>query len=197
MAKKSSRDYRRYYYSKKMYKRYTKLYESKADFLGKKGFSMHDSKGAYTYTQYKTAVMKMRNTLKERVENGQIKRIPDVLKALVNDQAYKLSEEQAYSIFSFIKENREKYNIDVSFIKNINAAIMKIRQGEWLEQDVGLYTMIKDYRKEAFDRYNELKKTDPDKLAELYAAMSTEEEEINSIAGLVRKEVSQTFYGSP
>ena len=74
---------------------------------------------------------------------------------------------------------------------------MKIRQGEWLEQDVGLYTMIKDYRKEAFDRYNELKKTDPDKLAELYAAMSTEEEEINTIAGLVRKEVSQTFYGSP
>ena len=46
-----------------MYKRYTKLYESKANFLGKKGFSMHDSKGAYTYTQYKTQVMKMRNTL--------------------------------------------------------------------------------------------------------------------------------------
>lgn len=197
MAKKSSRNYRRYYYKKSMYKKYVALYEAKAQFLSKKGYSMHDSKGAYTYTQYKTAVIKMRNTLKGRRDEGKIKRIPDVLKALVNDQAYKLSEEQAYAIFDFIKENREKYDIDVSFIKNINSAIMKIRQGEWLEEDVGLYTMIKDYRREAFAKYNELAKTDPDKLAELYAALSSPDEEINSIAGLVRKEVSRTFYGSP
>ena len=35
------------------------------------------------------------------------------------------------------------------------------------------------------------------KAAELYAALSSPDEEINSIAGLVRKEVSRTFYGSP
>ena len=196
MAKRSRRDYRKYYVNKKMYHKYEKLYDRKASFMNKKGYTMHDTI-KYTWNEYKTEVLKMRETLKKRVEKGMIKRIPNVLSSLVNDQAYKLSEEQAYSIFDFIKENREKYDIDVSFIKNINSAIMKIRQGEWLEEDVGLYTMIKDYRKEAFAKYNELAKTDPDKLAEMYAALSSPDEEINSIAGLVRKEVSRTFYGSP
>ena len=179
-----------------MYKKYSDLYDAKVAFMNKKGYTMHDPK-KYTYTEYKTEVLKMRKTLQDKEEKGKIKRIPNVINSLVNDQAYKLSEEQAYAIFGFIKENKEKYNINASFIKNINSAIMKIRQGEWLEEDVGLYTMIKDYRKEAFDKYNELAEKNPDKLIELYAELSTPDEEINTIAGIVRKEVSRTFYGSP
>lgn len=181
---------RKYYRSRKAYNKYKQLYMKKRAVLERKGFEMADD--LYTFTQYKENVLEMRNTLKERVKRGRIKRIGSVNNALVNDQAYKLSEEQAYAIFDFIKQNKDKYDIDVSFIKNINTALMKIRQGEWLNADVGLWDMIRDYRKEEFAKYNEMKEKDPEALNAILA-----EWEANTIADLVKKEVGSTFYGSP
>ena len=184
---------RKYYRSRKAYNKYKQLYMKKKAVLERKGYEMADD--LYTFTQYKENVLEMRNTLKIRVAKGRIKRIGSVNAALVNDQAYELSEEQAYSIFDFLKQNREKYDIDVSFIKNINAALMKIRQGEWLNSDVGLWDMIRDYRKDAYAKYKELEEKDPDALAELYAQLDPDRP--HTIAELVRKDVSSTFYGSP
>lgn len=181
---------RKYYRSRKAYNKYKQLYMKKKAVLERKGYEMADD--LYTFTQYKENILEMRNTLKIRVAKGRIKRIGSVNAALVNDQAYELSEEQAYSIFDFLKQNREKYDIDVSFIKNINSALMKIRQGEWLNADVGLWDMIRDYRKEEFAKYNELREKDPDALNAILA-----EWEANTIADLVKKEVGSTFYGSP
>ena len=69
---------------------------------------------------------------------------------------------------------------------------MKIRQGEWLNADVGLWDMIRDYRKEEFAKYNEMKEKNPEALNAILA-----EWEANTIADLVKKEVGSTFYGSP
>ena len=184
---------RKYYRSRKAYNKYKQLYMKKKAVLERKGYEMADD--LYTFTQYKENVLEMRNTLKIRVAKGRIKRIGSVNAALVNDQAYELSEEQAYSIFDFLKQNREKYDIDVSFIKNINSALMKIRQGEWLNSDVGLWDMIKDYRRDAYAKYKELEEKDPDALAELYAQLDPDRP--HTIAELVREYVSSTFYGSP
>ena len=184
---------RKYYRSRKAYNKYKQLYMKKKAVLERKGYEMADD--LYTFTQYKENVLEMRNTLKIRVAKGRIKTIGSVNAALVNDQAYELSEEQAYSIFDFLKQNREKYDIDVSFIKNINSALMKIRQGEWLNSDVGLWDMIKDYRRDAYAKYKELEEKDPDALAELYAQLDPDRP--HTIAELVREDVSSTFYGSP
>lgn len=184
---------RKYYRSRKAYNKYKQLYMKKKAVLERKGYEMADD--LYTFTQYKENVLEMRNTLKIRVAKGRIKRIGSVNAALVNDQAYELSEEQAYSIFDFLKQNRKKYDIDVSFIKNINSALMKIRQGEWLNSDVGLWDMIKDYRRDAYAKYKELEEKDPDALAELYAQLDPDRP--HTIAELVREDVSSTFYGSP
>ena len=184
---------RRYYKSRKAYNKYKELYKKKKKLLNKKGYEMADP--LYNFTQYKELALEMRTTLEKRVAKGRIKRIGSVNAALVNDQAYELSEEQAYSIFDFLKQNKEKYDIDVSFIKNINAAIMKIRQGEWLNSDVGLWDMIKDFRHDAYARYKEMEEKDPDALAELYAQLDPDRP--HTIAELVREDVSSTFYGSP
>ena len=189
---------RKYYRSRKAYNKYKQLYMKKKAVLERKGYEMADD--LYTFTQYKENILEMRNTLKIRVAKGRIKRIGSVNAALVNDQAYELSEEQAYSIFDFLKQNREKYDIDVSFIKNINSALMKIRQGEWLNSDVGLWDMIKDYRRDAYAKYKELEEKDPDALAELYAELDRKNPDTkvpHTIAELVREDVSSTFYGSP
>lgn len=189
---------RKYYRSRKAYNKYKELYKKKKAVLARKGFEMADD--LYTFTQYKENVLEMRNTLKIRVAKGRIKRIGSVNAALVNDQAYELSEEQAYSIFDFLKQNREKYDIDVSFIKNINSALMKIRTGEWLESDVGLWDMIRDFRHDAYAKYKEMEEKNPEALAELYAELdkrNPDRKVPHTIAELVREDVSSTFYGSP
>ena len=189
---------RKYYRSRKAYNKYKQLYMKKKAVLERKGYEMADD--LYTFTQYKENVLEMRNTLKIRVAKGRIKRIGSVNAALVNDQAYELSEEQAYSIFDFLKQNREKYDIDVSFIKNINSALMKIRTGEWLESDVGLWDMIRDFRHDAYAKYKEMEEKNPEALAELYAELdkrNPDRKVPHTIAELVREDVSSTFYGSP
>ena len=112
----------------------------------------------------------MRNTLKERIRRGERKSVGDVNKALVSEQAYELSEEQGYAIFNFLKENADKYGIEYS-TKNINSILIQIRQGEWLREEVGLWDLIRDYRKDLFSQ-----------------GLSKEE---------VRQQVSSTFFGSP
>lgn len=153
MAKKSktrSKSLKAYYRSKKSYNRYVDLYRKREAMLQQRGYDMYDE--MLTFTEYKTAAPDMRNTLKEKVRIGKRKSVGDINKALVSEQAYELSEEQGYAIFNFLKENAEKYNIQYS-TKNINEILMKIRQGKWLAEDVGLWDMIKEFREDYFKEH--------------------------------------------
>ena len=171
MAKKSktrSKALKAFYRSKRSYNKYVDLYRKREDMLAERGYEMYDE--MLTFTEYKTAAPEMRNTLKERIRRGERKSVGDINKALVSEQAYELSEEQGYAIFNFLKENADKYGIEYS-TKNINSILIQIRQGEWLREEVGLWDLIRDYRKDLFSQ-----------------GLSKEE---------VRQQVSSTFFGSP
>ena len=171
MAKKSktrSKSLKAFYRSKRSYNKYVELYRKREAMLDERGYEMYDE--MLTFTEYKTAAPEMRNTLKERIRRGERKSVGDVNKALVSEQAYELSEEQGYAIFNFLKENADKYGIEYS-TKNINSILIQIRQGEWLREEVGLWDLIRDYRKDLFSQ-----------------GLSKEE---------VRQQVSSTFFGSP
>lgn len=167
-AKARRRAYNRAYYrTKKAYKAYVKLYQSRERMLESKGYSMYDE--MLTFTEYKTAAPEMRQTLKEKVKRGERKSVGSVNRSLVSEQAYELSEEQGFAIFDFLRTNAEKYGIDFDY-SNINSALMQIREGSWLREDVGIWDMIRDYRQELFDK-----------------GFSKED---------VRNEVATTFFGS-
>lgn len=171
MAKKSktrSKSLKAFYRSKRSYNKYVDLYRKREAMLAERGYEMYDE--MLTFTEYKTAAPEMRNTLKERIRRGERKSVGDINKALVSEQAYELSEEQGYAIFNFLKENAAKYGVEYS-TKNINSILIQIRQGEWLREEVGLWDLIRDYRKDLFSQ-----------------GLSKEE---------VRQQVSSTFFGSP
>ena len=66
-------------------------------------------------------------------------------------QAYELSEEKAYAVLSFLKEYRESDDFSIEYsAQNINKLLMKIRVGEWIEEEVGLWDAIKKYRSDLF-----------------------------------------------
>lgn len=169
MAKKWSKARRTSFRVGKRYAAYKKAYLKRQALLEKKGYSMYDQQ-ILTRTEYKEMYQATLNDRKKEVKSGERKSVGNINEAIVSMQAYELSEKSAYAIFDFLETKKDELDIEYD-TKNINDLIMKIRQGEWLREDVGIWDLIRDYRSDLFDK-----------------GLTKEE---------VRHAVSQTFFGSP
>ena len=115
---------------------------------------------AYSYRDFKEQYLLTRNTLKEEVEMGERERVGSVVTEMINDQAYELSSAKARAVANYllreerpmliekgylrVETNEAGEQIDV--IKKRNLALL-IRQGQFVEEEVGLWDEIKDYYK--------------------------------------------------
>ena len=154
--------YRQSQFLKKEYKiylsRFTKRKES-----ARYGFRLTEEgeeTQAWSYRDFKEQYLLMRNTLKEEVEMGERKSVGSVINEIINDQAYELSRAKANAVANYllreerpmliekgylrVETNEEGKQVDI--IKKRNLALL-IRQGQFVEEEVGLWDEIKDYYK--------------------------------------------------
>ena len=157
--------------SVKRYRAYRRSFEKRTNRMLEQGLTPYDAI-PLTYREYKEIYVEERNDRLKEIEKGERASIGDINSKIISDQVYELSEEQAYAIFDYMKtlspEEREELNFSY---KNINAAIAKIRQGEFVREDLDLWDIIRNER----DR--------------LFASGMNKKD--------VAKQISQTFFGSP
>lgn len=185
---KTSRDkriaQRRYRRSKKQYQDYRDQLEARKEIFESRGLEFYDPV-PLTYRDWKTVHAEKINDLKLDIKEGKRKTVGNVNREIVSDQAYELSSRQADVLGEYLLENEPdlleemdlvyKYT-DEEGIERVNLKkridlMMKIRQGEFLREDVGLWDMISDFRLQMFKK-----------------GMNKEE---------VRRAVGQTFFNSP
>lgn len=185
---KTSRDkriaQRRYRRSKKQYQYYRDQLEARKEVFESRGLEFYDPV-PLTYRDWKTVHAEKINDLKLDIKEGKRKTVGNVNREIVSDQAYELSSRQADVLGEYLLENEPdlleemdlvyKYT-DEKGIERVNLKkridlMMKIRQGEFLREDVGLWDMIDDFRLQMFKK-----------------GMNKEE---------VRRAVGQTFFNSP
>lgn len=154
--------YRQTQFLKKEYKIYLERF-NKRKASAKYGFRLTEEgeeTQAYSYRDFKEQYLLTRNTLKEEVEMGERERVGSVVTEMINDQAYELSSAKARAVANYllreerpmliekgylrVETNEEGEQIDV--IKKRNLALL-IRQGQFVEEEVGLWDEIKDYYK--------------------------------------------------
>lgn len=155
----------------KRYNAYRRSFAKRVDKMISQGLTPYDGI-PLTYREYKEIWAEERNDRIKEIEKGERSSLGDINAKIISDQVYELSEEQAYAIFDYMKtlspEEREALNFDY---RNINKAIAKLRQGEYVREELNLWEIIKEER----DR--------------LFASGLDKNE--------VRKKISQTFFGSP
>lgn len=78
------------------YETYVKAYEKKKTQLAKKGYSMYDE--MLSASEYQISYTALRNDQLEQVAAGKRKGASNILRDLVNDQAYKLTRQQALNM---------------------------------------------------------------------------------------------------
>ena len=104
-----------------------------------------------TYREYKEIFAEERNDRLKEIEKGERKSIGNINAKIISDQVYELSEKQAYAIFDYMKTLSEDERRELKFnYKNINTAIMKIREGSFVREDLSLWDKIKIRREELF-----------------------------------------------
>ena len=154
--------YRQTQFLKKEYKIYLERFD-KRKASAKYGFRLTEEgeeTQAYSYRDFKEQYLLTRNTLKEEVEMGERERVGSVVTEMINDQAYELSSAKARAVANYllreerpmliekgylrVETNEAGEQIDV--IKKRNLALL-IRQGQFVEEEVGLWDEIKDYYK--------------------------------------------------
>ena len=154
--------YRQSQFMKKEYKIYLeRFYKRKAS--ARYGFRL-DEEGnetqAYDYRDFREQYLLTRNTLKEEVEMGERDRVGSVVTEMINDQAYELSSAKARAVANYlIREERpmliekgylrvetDEEGNQIDIIKKRNLTLL-IRQGQFVEEEVGLWEEIKDYYK--------------------------------------------------
>ena len=154
--------YRQTQFLKKEYKIYLERF-NKRKASAKYGFRLTEEgeeTQAYNYRDFKEQYLLTRNTLKEEVEMGERERVGSVVTEMINDQAYELSSAKARAVANYllreerpmliekgylrVETNEAGEQIDV--IKKRNLALL-IRQGQFVEEEVGLWDEIKDYYK--------------------------------------------------
>ena len=175
---------RRYRKSKRQYQDYLEQFEARKANFKSRGLDFFDPV-ALTYRDWKTVHAEKINDLKLDIKEGKRKTVGNVNREIVSDQAYELSSRQADVLGEYLIENESdileemdlvyKYT-DEQGIERINLKkkielFMKIRQGEFLREEVGLWDLISDFRVTMFKK-----------------GMTKEE---------VRKAVGQTFFNSP
>lgn len=177
----AQRQYRR---SRKQYVNYLEQFEARKETFENRGLDFYDPV-PLTYRDWKTVHAEKINDLKLDIKEGKRKSIGNVNREIVSDQAYELSSRQADVLGEYLLENEaetlEEMNLvykytDEEGVERVNLKkrielMMKIRQGEFLREDVGLWDMISDFRLSMFKK-----------------GLTKEE---------VRQAVGQTFFNSP
>ena len=154
--------YRQTQFLKKEYKIYLERF-NKRKASARYGFRLTEEgeeTQAYSYRDFKEQYLLTRNTLKEEVEMGEREKVGSVVNEMINDQAYELSSAKARAVANYllreerpmliekgylrVETNEAGEQIDV--IKKRNLALL-IRQGQFVEEEVGLWDEIKDYYK--------------------------------------------------
>ena len=175
---------RRYRRSKRQYQDYRDQLEARKEVFESRGLDFYDPV-PLTYRDWKTVHAEKINDLKIDIKEGKRKTVGNVNREIVSDQAYELSSRQADVLGEYLLENEsdllEEMDLvyrytDEEGIERVNLKkridlMMKIRQGEFLREDIGLWDMISDFRLQMFKK-----------------GMNREE---------VRKAVGQTFFNSP
>ena len=157
--------------SVKRYNAYRRSFDKRVEKMLDQGLTPYDAI-PLSYREYKEIYAEERNDRLKEVEKGQRASLGDINAKIISDQVYELSEEQAYAIFDYMKTltPEEREELDFSY-KNINAAIAKIRQGEFVREELDLWDIIKEERERLF-------------------ASGLNKKEVS-------KKISQTFFGSP
>ena len=177
----AQRQYRR---SRRQYENYLEQFEARKETFESRGLDFYDPV-ALTYRDWKTVHAEKINDLKMDIKEGKRKSIGNVNREIVSDQAYELSSRQADVLGEYLLENESeileemgltyKYSDEEGTerinLKKRSELMMKIRQGKFLREDVGLWDMISDFRLSMFKK-----------------GLTKEE---------VRKAVGQTFFNSP
>lgn len=185
---KTSRERRvaqkRYRRSRRQYRDYLEKFKARRENFESRGLEFYDPI-PLTYRDFKTVRAEKINDLKLDIKEGKRKAVGDVNREIVSDQAYELSSRQADVLGEYLLENEEdlleemdlvyKYTdeegIERTNLKKRIDLMMRIRQGEFLREDVGLWELISDFRASMFKK-----------------GMTKED---------VRRAVGQTFFNSP
>lgn len=175
---------KKYRKARRQYKDYLDQFEARKENFESRGLDFFDPV-PLTFRDYRTVHAEKLNDLKQDIKEGKRKTVGNVNREIVSDQAYELSSRQADVLGEYLLENEPelleemdlvyKYT-DESGVERLNLKkkidlFMKIRQGEFLREDVGIWDMISDFRLEMFKK-----------------GMNKEE---------VRRAVGQTFFNSP
>ena len=155
--------YRQTQFLKKEYKIYLERF-NKRKASARYGFRLTEEgeeTQAYSYRDFKEQYLLTRNTLKEEVEMGEREKVGSVVAEMINDQAYELSRAKAHAVAEYLKREERQMLVDrgllirteinekgepVDIYKERSLALL-IRQGQFVEEEVGLWDEIKDYYK--------------------------------------------------
>ena len=155
----------------KRYNSYRRNFEKRVDKMLDAGLTPYDAI-PLSYREYKVIYTEEKNDRAKEVEKGERASIGDINAKIISDQVYELSEEQAFAIFDYMKTLSPEERAELGFsYKNINAAIAKIRQGEFVKEELGLWDIIAAERQRLFAEGLDKKQ--------------------------VKERISQTFFGSP
>ena len=175
---------KKYRKARRQYNDYLEQFEARKANFESRGLDFYDPT-PLTFRDYRSVHADKVNDLKQDIKEGKRKTVGNVNREIISDQAYELSSRQADVLGEYLLENEPellkkmdlvyKYT-DEEGIERVNLKkkidlFMKIRQGEFLREDVGIWDMISDFRLQMFEK-----------------GMSKEE---------VRKAVGQTFFNSP
>jgi hypothetical protein len=190
---------RRYRRTRKLYNDYLEQFSERKENFASRGLDFYDPT-PLTYRDWKTVRQEKINDLKMDIEEGKRKSIGNVNREIVSDQAYELSSRQADVLGEYLLENEAetleeldlvyKYTDEAGKTRiNLKKKIelyMKIRQGDFLKKEIGLWDIINNFRSSLFEN---MSKNQQDRLIRKWGA--------KTLAEAVGKEVGQTFFNSP
>ena len=154
--------YRKQQFLKKEFKLYNKKFKARKK-SARFGFRLTEEGKeveAYNFRDFKNQYELTRNTLEKEVEMGERERIGSVITEMINDQAYELSSAKARAVANYLLREERPMLIEkgylrvetneageqIDIVKKRNLALL-IRQGQFVEEEVGLWDEIKDYYK--------------------------------------------------
>ena len=160
---KSFREWNAPYRERAFLRREFNLYKKNFDkrkSSAKYGFRLSKEGGEvkrYDFEQFKQRYFITRNDLEAEVEMGERKRIGSVVTEMINDQAYELSRPKSEAIAKYLLKEERPLLIEkgilrvemgedgkpIDIVKRRNLALL-IRQGQFVEEDVGLWDEIRE-----------------------------------------------------
>lgn len=184
---------------------YLKEFRERQDKFEARGLEFNEN-SPYSFDDWVSQYATKLNDLKKEKEKGLINYIGSVNKELVSDQAYELSRSKAELVAEYLFKERPELVKDIDFrirdpktgeividpetgepkinLKKRIDFIMKLRQGQFVEKDVGFWKMIESERERLFN----LSKKEMEKLKKKFGAGTNAE--------AVAAQIGQSFFES-